>query len=91
MGQYNLSFDATGKKASEQISIPPQPGNNVVTTLDLNIQRLCEQALEKGVKRGAMVIIDPNTGDILAMASWPEYQSEYLHPADLRGRTQGAR
>jgi penicillin-binding protein 2 len=71
VGQYNISFDATGKKASEQISIPPQPGYNVVTTLDLPLQRLCEQVLEKGVKRGALVMIDPNNGDILAMASWP--------------------
>ncbi len=73
IGQYNISFDASGKKVSEQISIPPQPGYNVVTTLDMNIQRLCEQTLEKGLKRGAMVILDPNNGDILAMASWPEF------------------
>jgi penicillin-binding protein 2 len=70
-GQYNIAFDATGKKASEQVVIPPQPGYNVVTTIDEAIQRLCEQTLEKSVKRGAIVIIDPNNGDILAMASWP--------------------
>ena len=71
VGQYNISFDPNGKKASEQISIPPQPGYNVVTTLDVELQRLCEKVLEKGVKRGALVFIDPNNGDILAMASWP--------------------
>ena len=81
VGQYNISFDASGKKASEQISIPPQPGYNVVTTLDLNIQRLCEQALEKGVKRGAMVITDPGSGDILAMASWPTFNPNLFIPA----------
>ncbi len=70
-GQYNISFDPNGKKTSEQISIPPQPGYNIVTTLDENLQRLCETTLEKGVKRGAMVMLDPNTGEILAMASWP--------------------
>jgi penicillin-binding protein 2 len=71
VGQVNISFDATGKKASEQISIPPQAGYNVVTTLDENIQRLCEESLQKGTKRGAMVVIDPNNGDVLALASWP--------------------
>lgn len=71
IGQLNISFDATGRKASEQISIPPQPGYNVVTTIDINIQRICEEALEKGTKRGALVIIDPNNGELLAMASWP--------------------
>jgi len=70
-GQYNIAFDPTGRKAGEQVVIPPQPGYNVVTTLDEEIQRLCEQTLEKSAKRGAIVIIDPNNGDILAMASWP--------------------
>lgn len=70
-GQFNIAFDATGRKVSEQVSIPPQPGYNVITTIDENIQRLCEQTLEKGAKRGAIVIIDPNNGDILALASWP--------------------
>src|SRR3954465_9637086 len=55
VGQYNISFDPTGKKVSEQISIPPQPGYNVITTIDLNLQRLCEQSLEKGARRGAIV------------------------------------
>ncbi len=71
IGQYNISFDQRGKKQSEQISIPPQPGYNVVTTLDAHLQKLCEDSLAKGCKRGAIVIIDPNNGDILALASWP--------------------
>ncbi len=79
-GQYNISFDPTGKKSSEQISIPPQPGYNIVTTLDENLQRLCEGVLEKGVKRGAMVILDPNNGDILAMASWPTINPNWFIP-----------
>ncbi len=80
VGQYNISFDASGKKVSEQISIPPQPGNNVVTTLDINLQRLCEESLEKGAKRGAMVIVDPSNGDILAMASWPVFNPNSFIP-----------
>ena len=79
-GQYNISFDPSGKKSSEQISIPPQPGYNVVTTLDADLQRLCERTLEKGVKRGAMVIIDPSNGDILAMASWPNINPNWFIP-----------
>jgi penicillin-binding protein 2 len=71
VGQYNISFDAKGRRASEQISIPPQPGYNVVTTLDAEIQRMCEDSLQKGTKRGAIVILDPNNGEILALASWP--------------------
>jgi len=72
-GQMNVTFDATGKKVSEKISIPPQPGANVVTTLDAEIQRITEEALNKGAKRGAIVLVDATTGDILAMASTPSY------------------
>jgi len=79
-GQYNISFDPDGKKSSDQISIPPQPGYNVVTTLDEDLQRLCEQALEKSVKRGAIVVTDPNNGDILAMASWPTINPNWFIP-----------
>jgi penicillin-binding protein 2 len=79
-GQFNITFDPTGKKATEQVVIPPQPGYNVVTTLDEEIQRLCEQTLEKNCKRGAIVILDPNNGDILAMASWPTINPNWFIP-----------
>ena len=79
-GQYNISFDAEGRRASEQITIPPQPGYNVVTSLDTHIQQLCEEALARGCKRGAMVVVDPNTGDVLAMASWPTFNLNLFVP-----------
>ena len=81
VGQYNISFDAAGRKGSEQISIPPQPGYNVVTTIDIHLQQLCEQSLAKSGKRGALVIVDPNNGDILAMASWPTFNPNLFIPA----------
>jgi len=80
-GQLTIQFDAKGKKVSEKVTVPPQPGYNVVTTLDLRIQQLCEKALEKGVKRGALVFMDPNTGDILAMASWPSFDPNVFIPS----------
>lgn len=79
-GQLNLSFDPTGRKASEQVVMPPSPGYNVVTTLDLGIQRMCEEALAKGCKRGAMVVVDPNSGDVLALASWPPINPNWFVP-----------
>jgi penicillin-binding protein 2 len=80
VGQMNISFDASGKKSSEQIVIPPQPGYNVVTTLDTNLQRLCEETLAKGCKRGALVLIDMASGDILAMASYPNVNPNWWVP-----------
>jgi penicillin-binding protein 2 len=80
-GQLNISFDAEGRKSSEQITIPPQPGYNIVTTIDTNLQRLCESALARGCKRGALVIVDPNNGDVLALASWPTINPNWFIPS----------
>jgi len=72
-GQMNITFDASGQKSSEKIIIPPQAGASVITTLDADIQRMTEEALKEGAKRGAIVIVDATNGDILAMASTPSY------------------
>jgi penicillin-binding protein 2 len=80
-GQLNLTFDAHGQRTSEKIALAPQPGDNVVTTLDIHLQQLCEQALAGSGRPGAMVIMDPNNGDILAMASWPEFNPNDWVPA----------
>ena len=71
------------QNVGENRGTPPVPGYNVVTTLDLHLQELAEKALEAKAKRGAIVIIDPNTGDILAMASWPTYDPNVFIPVDL--------
>ena len=80
-GEYKLTFDKDGRKTSEKLVIPPEPGYNVVTTIDLRLQQLAEKALEAKAKRGAMVIIDPNNGDILALASWPTYDPNLFVPS----------
>src|SRR5438132_1851254 len=65
-GEYKLTFDKDGRKTSEKLITPPEPGYNVITTLDLRLQELAEKALEAKAKRGAIVIIDPNNGNIPA-------------------------
>ncbi len=80
LGQMTLTVDAKGRKVSEKVSIPPEAGYNIITTLDLKLQRLCEKALSEGAKRGAIVFIDPNDGSILAMASWPSYDPNAFIP-----------
>jgi penicillin-binding protein 2 len=80
-GEYKLTFDKDGRKTSEKLITPSEPGYNVVTTLDLHLQQLAEKALEAKAKRGAMVIIDPNNGDILALASWPTYDPNLFVPS----------
>ena len=80
-GQVTYNFDAQGKRVSEKITTPPEPGYNVVTTLDVNLQRLCEKVLAAGSKRGALVFMDPNSGEILAMASNPSFDPNWFIPA----------
>jgi penicillin-binding protein 2 len=80
-GEYKLTFDKDGRKTSEKLVTPPEPGYNVVTTLDLHLQDLAEKALAAKAKRGAMVIVDPNSGDVLALASWPTYDPNVFVPS----------
>ncbi|GAT34089.1 penicillin-binding protein 2 [Terrimicrobium sacchariphilum] len=80
VGQLYVTYDANGNKTSERIAKPPVPGYNVVTTLDIDMQRICEEVLAASCKRGAMVIIDPNTGEILAMASQPGFNPNEFVP-----------
>ncbi len=80
-GEYKLTFDKDGRKTSERLITPPVPGYNVVTTLDLHLQELAEKALEAKAKRGAIVIVSPNNGDILALASWPTYDPNLFVPS----------
>lgn len=62
------------RQAEEMLS-PPQPGQNVVLTLDLSLQRTAEKALRNGNPdaRGAAVVLDCRNGDVLAMASVPSF------------------
>jgi penicillin-binding protein 2 len=80
-GEYKLTFDKDGRKTSEKLIKPAVPGNNIVTTLDLRLQELAEKALSARAKRGAIVIVDPTDGDILAMASMPAYDPNVFVPS----------
>ncbi|MBA2430937.1 MAG: penicillin-binding protein 2 [Chthoniobacterales bacterium] len=59
---------------------PPQAGGNVVLTIDARIQMITEEALG-AVGRGAAVVVDPNNGDILAMASVPSFDPNAFIPS----------
>jgi penicillin-binding protein 2 len=60
-------------KGKPEEDIPPEPGRNLVLTIDRRIQLLCEKAL--GKRLGSVVVLKPATGDILAMVSYPYYDA----------------
>ena len=64
----------------EEAVVPPQPGRNVVLTIDRRIQKLAEQAL--GPRNGSVVVLKPSTGEILAMVSYPSFDPNRLFSAD---------
>ena len=56
----------------------PEHGDGLVLTLDINMQGIVEDELRKGVERagaasGTAIALDPRTGEILSIASWPSY------------------
>ncbi|MGF1656472.1 MAG: penicillin-binding protein 2 [Verrucomicrobiales bacterium] len=90
-GQLNIVIDRTGRKASERMGIPPEPGQNVVTTLDLEMQLITERVLNEKSRRGAVVIMDPRNGDILAMASKPSFDPNRFIPIISRPEFESLR
>jgi cell division protein FtsI/penicillin-binding protein 2 len=63
--------------------IPPAHGQHLVLTLDANIQMIAEQELAAACKnhrapRGEVIIMDPQTGDVLALANWPTFNPQNL-------------
>src|SRR3954467_9406809 len=59
---------------------PPQQGANVFLTIDARIQAITEEAL-RSVGRGAAVVVDPNNGEILSMASVPSFDPNTFVPS----------
>jgi penicillin-binding protein 2 len=76
-GAKSVLVNNVGYRQTENIWSPAEPGQNVVLTLDAYIQDAAEKALETapvkyaGPVRGAVVVMDVHSGDILAMASSP--------------------
>ncbi len=72
-GKINFLFDADGTKLAEELIKQPAQGSNVITTLDLGMQLTAERVLREAGRKGAFVVLNVKTGDVLAMASWPSY------------------
>ncbi len=74
-----VRVDVAGFRRQDMGERAPQMGQDVALALDVRIQRLAEQVLAGW--RGAVVVMDPSTGDVLAMASAPGYDPNRFVPA----------
>lgn len=79
-GGVNLVVDVAGREIDEIDRREPTPGGRLVLSLDLDLQRVAEQAFrspdpEQPDLMGALVALDPHTGDVLALVSAPSYDA----------------
>ena len=73
-GYRKVEVDSRGRIQRELEIVPPQPGQDIVTTIDLDLQLAAEKYLaETPSGRGVIVAMDPNNGEIHAMASYPTF------------------
>jgi len=70
-GGKQIEVDALGREVKPLRSVEPFPGNNVVLTIDLDVQMVAEEAFQD--KNGALIALNPKNGRILAMVSKPSF------------------
>lgn len=70
-GRRMIQVNAAGRKVKDLGIEEPRPGTDMYLTMDLDVQKAAEEGL--GDRAGAVVAMDPNSGDILALASHPNY------------------
>ena len=79
-GSFNEDSDA------ENVTRDAIDGNTVVSTIDVNLQSIIEEQIRLfnenvGSENTAVIVMDPNNGEVLAMASYPYY--DLNNPSDL--------
>lgn len=77
-GVLTTKINAKGEIVDQYVSAPPVAGKDVWLTIDIDAQIAAEDTLAEyiesaGKDKGASVALDPNNGDILALASYPTY------------------
>lgn len=88
-GSRLTDTDITGEITGALESSAPQPGDNVVLTIDIELQKVAEESLARVLPQiensrgGAAVVVDVNNGEVLAAANYPTYsQATYIQDAE---------
>src|SRR6266550_2046219 len=93
-GKVYLEMDRD-RRAFESYEVQPNPGQTVVLTIDQTIQYRTEQALGAAVERthaksGTAIVMDPRTGEILALANAPSFDPNQSQEYTAEARVNGA-
>jgi cell division protein FtsI (penicillin-binding protein 3) len=95
-GQMRLLTDVKRRGIDSQLASDARPGASITTTIDERIQFVAERELAAAVSlhhafSGSVVVMNPNTGDVLALASYPTYDpNEQPGPHDKFARQNHA-
>jgi penicillin-binding protein 2 len=81
-GKKMIEVDATGNALNTLSVIDPVPGETVTLALDLELQKKAYEAI-KG-KKAVVVAQRPQTGEVLALASWPAYDPQVFEDNDTK-------
>src|SRR5260370_22010712 len=92
-GKMFISVDARRQWFSD-VEKQPEPGENLVLTIDKNIQYIAEKELEQAIHdtqaiAGTVIVENPHTGEILALANRPTFNPnlrKQITPAALTNR-----
>ena len=92
-GEMLISVDAR-KKWFGRVEKEPEPGQNIVLTIDENIQYIAERELKQAIQdthaaAGTLIVENPRTGEILALANWPTFDPnirKQITPEALKNR-----
>lgn len=78
-GSRLVDTDVSGEVTGTMEAVAPQPGNNVVLTLDIELQKVTEQSLAEHISKistargAAAVVLDVHSGEVLAAANYPTF------------------
>ncbi len=79
-GTKKIEVDARGKERNTLAIDPPLPGKNLILSIDLEAQHKLEEAVKNNLEKvkktkAAAIAMNPTTGEILAMVSWPAFDN----------------
>ena len=79
-GGFLIEVDARGRQVRVIRHVLPQAGKDITLTLDSKVQQIAEDRLRQSEHPGAAVMIDPQSGELLAMASAPGFDPNLFLP-----------
>lgn len=84
-GGFQIQVDNKGRQVRTLGLKEPIKGKDIRLTIDINLQTICDKVLEG--KNGAVIVMDPNTGEILALSSMPAFDPNiFIRPEDSPDR-----